>query len=111
MQWLTLVPEDAGVQRLRAELSATAGTGQLDAVARYPSAHPVQIGEQRASGAPVPRRERRRGERRQGARREQQLAGAFDTRSRHDRRGCPNRRRSAGETAATAMGAGIDVYA
>lgn len=110
MQWLTLVSEDAGVQRLRAERPVTASTGQLDAVVRYPSAHPAQIGETRAS-APAPRRERRRGERRQGDRRGQQLAGAFDTRSKHDRRGCQDRRRPAGEAVATPKGAGIDVYA
>ena len=110
MQWLSLVPEDAGVQRLQAERPATARTAQLDAVARYPSAHPAQIGERRAN-APAPRRERRGGERRQGDRRGQQLAGAFDPRSKHDRRGCQDRRRPAGEAVATPKGAGIDVYA
>ncbi len=110
MQWLTLVPEDAGVQRLRAERPVTASTGQLDTVARYPSSHPVQIGETHLR-APAPRRERRRGERRQGDRRGQQLASAFDTRGKHDRRGCQDRRQSTGAAAITAKGAGIDVYA
>ena len=93
MQWLSLVPEDAGVQRLRAERPVTASTGQLDRVAHYPSSHPVQIGETHPRAA-APRRERRRGERRQGERRGQQLAGAFDTRGKHDRRGCQDRLQS-----------------
>ena len=111
MQWLTLVPERAVAQRLRTERPPGATTGQPDPVARYPSSHPVQIGDRQATRVAAPRRERRRGERRQNDRRGQQLSGAFDTRSKHDRRCCQDRRRCAGETAPTPTGAGIDVHA
>jgi len=110
MQWLTLVSEDAAVQRLRSARPATASTGRLHGVAGYPSAHPAQIGEPRVD-EPAARRERRRGERRMEQRRDQQLPVAFDTRSRHDRRGCQDRRRAPDEAQTTPRVTGIDVYA
>ncbi len=110
MQWLSLVSEDTGVQRLKAADRAPARTGRLEAVAQYPSAHPVQVGERRADQRP-PRVDRRRGERRDADRRTRQIPVLLDTRSQHQRRAVQDRRRSGGETATTRRGTGIDVYA
>jgi hypothetical protein len=110
MQWLTLVPENTGIQRLRTERPVTASTRRLDAAAPYPSAHAAQIGDPRADSRP-PRRERRRTERRHHERRGQQLPVAFDTRSKHDRRGCQDRRAPRDVSTATPRVTGIDVYA
>lgn len=92
MQWLTLVPEDAGVQRLKADNRRPAGARGVEALAPYPSTHAVKIGENAANHQP-PERDRRRGERRSGVdRRCNQLPVLLDTRSRHDRRRIENRR-------------------
>ena len=92
MQWLTLVSEDAGVQRLKAEARQPATTRSVDAVASYPSTHPVQIGEG-SSTRQKPIRDRRLGERRKGGdRRKAQQPVLLDTRSQHDRRAIDNRR-------------------
>ena len=45
MQWLTLVPEDAGVQRLKADNRRPAVTRDVDALSAYPSTHAVKIGD------------------------------------------------------------------
>ncbi|HHJ15461.1 MAG TPA: hypothetical protein ENJ80_02065 [Gammaproteobacteria bacterium] len=92
MQWLTLIPEDSGVQRLKADNRKPAVARAVDSVAPYPSIHPVQIGEQ-----PGKRRRhnenRRQGERRRGEdRRREQIPVILDTRSNHDRRALQNRR-------------------
>ena len=111
MQGLTLVSEDSGVHRLRSAPPATASAGRLDGVAGYPTTHRVQIGETAVQVAER-RPERRRGERRTQQRRGQQLAIAFDTRGRHDRRDCQDRRRAPRETDTTAAQVtGIDVFA
>ena len=86
MQWLTLVSEDAGVQRLKADNRQPVTARSVDAVAPYPSAHPVRIGEDRVSRQ-HPVQDRRQDERRNGGdRRKHQSAVLLDTRSQHDRR-------------------------
>ncbi len=92
MQWLTLIPEDSGVQRLKADNRKPVVARAVDSISPYPSTHPVQIGEQRGS-----RRQRnesrRQGERRRGEeRRHEQIPVILDTRSSHDRRALQNRR-------------------
>ncbi len=110
MQWLTLVSEDAGVQRLKADNRLPATTPGVDAVSPYPAAHPARI-EGRPQQAPrAPARDRRRDDRRQGERRRQQLPVVFDTRSRHDRRALENRRKNAPGSTAPAP-TGVDLYA
>jgi hypothetical protein len=94
MQWLTLVSEDAGVQRLKSDARQPATARAVDAVAAYPAAHPAQLGEG-ASARKAPVKDRRQGERRkQGDRRKEQQPVLLDTRSRHDRRSIDNRRQS-----------------
>ena len=86
MQWLTLVSEDAGVQRLKADNRQPVTARSVDAVAPYPSAHPAHIGEDRVSRQ-HPVQDRRQDERRNGGdRRKHQTAVLLDTRSQHDRR-------------------------
>jgi hypothetical protein len=92
MQWLSLVTEDAGVQRLKADTRLRVALRSLDGVAPCPSLHTVQTdaAEHRQR---LPRRERRQQERRRaGDRRQQQLPVFLDTRSRQDRRQPHNRR-------------------
>ena len=112
MQWLNLVSEDAGVQRLKAEARQTAKTRGVNAVAPYPKAHPVQIGEDRRTGQ-KPVTDRRRGERRKGVdRRKQQTAVLLDTRSQHDRRSIGSRRQSdSGNGKAARPSTRINLYA
>ena len=94
MQWLTLVSEDAGVQRLKAEARRPAATTGVSAVAPYPVVHQVDIDEG-TDARQKPFKERRQGERRKGSdRRKQQTAVLLDTRSHHDRRSIDNRRQS-----------------
>jgi len=92
MQWINLVPEDAGIQNLKADNRRPVITRDVDAVSPYPSAHAPRIGKgmQRTLGKG---RERRTDERRAGAdRRKQQVPVMLDTRSKHDRRSIDNRR-------------------
>ncbi|TCK19428.1 hypothetical protein DFR30_2739 [Thiogranum longum] len=92
MQWITLVPEDAGVQRLKADNRRPVITRNVDAVSPYPSAHALRIGEGNRRES-APHGERRADERRAGAeRRKQQVPVLLDTRSKHDRRAIDNRR-------------------
>lgn len=96
MQWLSLVTEDYGVQRLKADNLRPVVARPLAPVAAYPAAHPVQTGE--TPEAPQqPRAERRRGERRQGGeRRRRQVPVILDTRCQNDRRASTERRDGAG---------------
>jgi len=92
MQWLTLVPEDAGVQRLKADNRRPAVTRDVDALSGYPSTHAIKIGDGTVK-RPQPMRDRRQGDRRgDGERRREQVPVLLDTRSRHDRRQIENRR-------------------
>ncbi len=94
MQWLTLVPEDAGVQRLKADNRRPAVTRDVDALSAYPSTHAVKIGDGSVKHQAT-NRDRRQGDRRGGGdRRRKQVPVMLDTRSNHDRRGIENRRRA-----------------
>ena len=93
MQWLTLVSEDAGVQRLKADNRKPVVTGSVDALSPYPGTHPVQLGERRQADE-RPRVERRSGDRRQGERRKKQVPVLLDTRAKHDRRAIEGRRQA-----------------
>ncbi|GEM_PF-1493543 len=101
MQWITLVPEDAGLQRLKADNRRPVITRHVDAVSPYPSAHPAHIGERRQRDI-AEHRERRSGDRRMGNdRRKQQVPVLLDTRSKHDRRAIDNRRQTISRETAT----------
>jgi len=92
MQWINLVPEDAGLQRLKADNRRPVITRDVDAVSPYPSAHAPRIGDGTRRES-TPHRDRRASDRRTGSdRRKQQLAVLLDTRSKHDRRAIGNRR-------------------
>ena len=112
MQWLNLVSEDGGIQRLKADNLQPAVTTGIKAVPPYPSTHPVQIGERRDSrGKPVS--DRRRAERRRGnERRQKQVPVMLDTRSSRDRRTIEDRRKSLSANKGTPNTfAHIDIYA
>ena len=104
MQWLTLVSEDNGVQRLKAANRRPAVARALEPVAPYPSAHPARIGEH--SETPRRRSENRQpAERRKnGDRRRKQVPVILDTRSQHDRRELQDRH-------GTHLRKRLDVYA
>jgi len=92
MQWIKLVPEDAGIQNLQIDSRRPVVTRDVDAVSPYPSAHAPKIGEgnRRGNGRHA---DRRSGERRSGEdRRKQQIPVLLDTRCKHDRRAIGNRR-------------------
>lgn len=112
MQWLTLVSEDSGVQRLKADNRLPATAPDVNAVSPYPSTHAAQIGE-RPDTNREPVRDRRQSDRRRGNdRRKKQLPVVLDTRSNHDRRDIENRRKT--QTASNekpAAPARINVYA
>lgn len=96
MQWLTLVPEDAGVQRLKADNRRPAVTRNVDAPSAYPSTHAVKIGDGTENRQSPSRRDRRQSDRRSGCdRRCKQVPVLLDTRSSHDRRHIENRRQAA----------------
>lgn len=111
MQWLTLVSEDAGVQRLKADNRSPATTPNVDAVAPYPVVHAPGGGEhqERAQQA-APADRRRNDDRRQAERRLKQVPVILDTRSKHDRRGLENRRTPPDATA-TPVRRRINLYA
>lgn len=100
MQWLTLVPEDSGVQRLKADNKLPATTRDVDQVAPFPRVHSAHIGDGQKSRLAMPTKERRSTERRQGDRRKKQVPVLLDTRSKHDRRGFENRRKTDNDQAA-----------
>lgn len=81
MQWLTLVPEDSGVQRLKADNRRPVVVRAVDAPA---PCQPPQPAHNDAGTAPLParRRERRSG----GERRRRQVPVVLDTRCSDDRR-------------------------
>jgi len=92
MQWINLVPEDAGIQRLKADNRRPVITRDVDAVSPYPSAHAARVGKGIERDI-TEHRERRAEDRRSGIdRRKKQLPVLLDTRSKHDRRGIDNRR-------------------
>ncbi len=94
MQWLSLVSEDSGVQRLKADNRLPATTQGVLAVSPFPSTHAAKAGEHRDTHQ-RPVTDRRRNERRQGnERRKKQIPVVLDTRSNHDRRGIENRRKN-----------------
>jgi len=95
MQWLKLVSEDGGVQRLKAGNRLPATTPGVDPVPAYPATHSAHIGERPEPGSRRPLKDRRQNERRQGGeRRKKQIPVVLDTRSKHDRRALENRRES-----------------
>jgi len=92
MQWIKLVPEDAGIQNLRADSRRPVITRNVDAVPPYPSTDTRRISKdmQRDTGK---HQERRAEDRRaRSDRRKQQVPVLLDTRSKHDRRAIDNRR-------------------
>jgi hypothetical protein len=92
MQWLKLVSEDAGVQRLKAGNRLPATTPAADPVPPYPATHSAHIGDRPETNT-RPARDRRQNERRKGGdRRKKQVPVVLDTRSKHDRRALENRR-------------------
>jgi len=93
MQWLKLVSEDGGVQRLKADNRLPATTPHVDPVPPYPATHSAPIGAHTEPVSRRPRKDRRQNERRQGSdRRKKQVPVMLDTRSKHDRRALENRR-------------------
>ena len=93
MQWLKLVSEDGGVQRLKACNRLPAVTPAVDPVPPYPATHSARIDGRPVPGSRRPLKDRRQNERRQGSdRRKKQVAVILDTRSKHDRRALENRR-------------------
>jgi hypothetical protein len=95
MQWLTLVSEDSGVQRLKADNRRPAATPSVDPVSANTAVHTPRSGEQ-VEHKPVA--DRRRGERRSGhERRSEQHPVLLDTRCSQDRRSGENRRQSSAD--------------
>ena len=93
MQWLKLVSEDGGVQRLKAGNRLPAKTPCVAPVPPYPATHSARIDGYPDSATRRPPKERRQNERRQGGdRRKKQIPVVLDTRSKHDRRALENRR-------------------
>ena len=93
MQWLKLVSEDGGVQRLKAGNRLPAATPGVAPVPPYPATHSARIGGHPEPGSRRPLKDRRQNERRQGGdRRKKQIPVVLDTRSKHDRRALENRR-------------------
>lgn len=86
MQWLTLVSEDNGLQRLKADNRRPSVARAVDPVYAYPSTHPASIGDQqktlRQGIASRHQEERRKG----GDRRCKQVPVILDTRCNNDRR-------------------------
>ncbi|VAW78967.1 hypothetical protein MNBD_GAMMA15-995 [hydrothermal vent metagenome] len=92
MQWINLLPEDAGIQNLKADNRRPVIARDVDAISPYPSAHAVRIGKG-AQRDPGKHQDRRADDRREGNdRRKQQVPVMLDTRATHDRRGISNRR-------------------
>ena len=112
MHWLSLVSEDNAVQRLQAEKRPPAATSGVASVPAYPTTHSAHIADRPATNA-YPARERRKEDRRKGGdRRKEQVPVLLDTRSKHDRRGIENRRRTeAARKLQRAARARINVYA
>ena len=95
MQWLKLVSEDGGIQRLKAVNRLPARTPEVDAVPAYPATQSARMGERPEPTPRRPRKDRRQNKRRQGGdRRKKQIPVILDTRSKHDRRALENRRGS-----------------
>ena len=94
MQWLKLVSEDGGVQRLKAVNRLPVKTPRVDPVPPYPATHSARIDTSHQSQA-RPVKDRRQADRRKGGdRRKKQVAVVLDTRSKHDRRAFQDRRGS-----------------
>lgn len=113
MQWLSLVSEDAGVQRLKADNRKPVIARSVDAVSPYPSTHAARIGEGQQLRERVAGRDRRgtTGERRQKERRQKQVPVLLDTRC-SNRRDIENRRSDASLPDADELAvAHISIYA
>lgn len=112
MQWLTLVYEDNGVQRLKADNRKPVVARAVEPVSPYPSTHPARIGEH-----PETTRQhienRCQDERRKGSdRRRKQVPVILDTRSNHDRRAMQSRRAThSGDEKSETHRQRINVYA
>ena len=92
MQWLKLVSEDGGVQRLKAQNRLPVRTPSVDPVPPYPATHSARIDTTHQSHT-RPAKDRRQSDRRKGGdRRKKQVAVVLDTRSKHDRRALEDRR-------------------
>ncbi len=93
MQWIKLVPEDAGIQNLRIDNKRPAVTRDVNAVAPYPRTQKTGPGHDENARRTGAVRDRRKGDRRKGGnRRKKQVPVLLDTRSKHDRRAIGNRR-------------------
>jgi hypothetical protein len=112
MQWLTLVPEDSGVQRLKADNRRPAVTRSVDPVSAS-APLPSTRGDEQVQMPRQPATDRRRGERRGGYdRRVEQQPVLLDTRCSHDRRDGENRRQAPGNrTQCPPAGTRINLYA
>jgi hypothetical protein len=111
MQWLTLVPEDLSVQRLRADHRRPAVTRSVDPVSAS-AAVPAARGGEGVQQPRKPSTDRRRGERRSGdERRGEQQPVLLDTRCSHDRRRGDNRRQSTGIEPCPVARTRINLYA
>lgn len=110
MQWLSLVTEDAGLQRLKADNRLPVPTRSIDPVAPYPATHSARIADL-PQPQPSLSRERRKDDRRHGDRRKQQIAVILDTRC-SSRRSLANRRSAPIDKGTQSLpGAHIDLYA
>ena len=103
MQWLTPIPEDAGVWRLKVANASPATARSVEAVA---ASLPGAADDRTRGTRPVPAVERRHGERRRQDRRQRQVPVLLDTRCRQDRRASGDRR-----SAGPVKGRRLDVYA
>ena len=93
MQWIKLVSEDDGVQRLKAGNRLPAATPVVEPVPPYPATHSARIDGRPEPDSRRPLKDRRQNERRQDSdRRKKQVPVILDTRSKHDRRALENRR-------------------
>jgi hypothetical protein len=111
MQWLSLVPEDSGTQRLKADSRRPAATRSVDAVCPGAPVHATRSGNV-VRTPPRPVTDRRRGERRSGhERRSIQHAVLLDTRCGAPRRGSEDRRQSSGSRERIRSTYHINLYA
>lgn len=107
MTFINFIPDDLGVQRLKAENAKPGSANAVTAVDPYPAEE---------AGQPHPRpplrrrqaHEQRAGERRRGDRRRKQEPVLLDTRSHHERRRQPDRRE---ENGAEPAAPSIDLFA
>lgn len=103
--------DDAGIRRLQ-EANAKRSAGVVTPVADTPAVD-QRPAEPALAGVPRVRRERRRGDRRCGKRRQASRAVLLDTREKRERRQQERRRGTAGHDAGDTVerAAGIDIFA